>query len=910
MVEVKVQDKTIDMKRYKYLIFCFFLLVFGQAIGQTIKLKGVVKDTVGVGLEMANVIAIVKETSQMADYAITDSKGRYSLSIPANNIYELKISYIGFDSQSITIDLFGVQDKYTQNIELKEAKSVLDEVEISYEMPVTIKGDTIVYNSDSFRNGTEKKLGDVLEKLPGVEINDEGVIEIEGKQVTKVMVEGKDFFDGDSKVAVENIPANALDKIEVLRNYNEVGQMKGVTNNEDSIAINIRLKKGKDKFWFGEVTAGAGVEDRYLVHPKVFFYSPKTSVSVLTDFNNIGQMPFTTRDYYRFTGGLRNISTRGGTSLNIDNNTVGLATTQNNRANELTTQFGAANFNHNPNKKITFSGFGIYSGTETDIVEETTKTYQDTNDIEKINSGTRQKSELGLLKFSTVYKPATDFQLDYDVFFKLSDQGEKSVRSSELNEMGNGYIAMDNYDKPFSFSQNLNIYKTYDSKNIMAFEGQYLYQKELPFLQSVSDILNIEPSLSPPLNTSQDLYNLNQDKTITTGRLDAKVDYYYLLNDQSHLNINAGTLLSSQNFNSNLFQILDDSTENDFTDDKYNNDVSFQFTDIYTSVYYKFVKNKLTVEPGVSFHFYETNDNQLESENSSTLFRVLPDFYANYQFKKAENLRFRYKMTNQFTDVKRLAEGLLFNNYNAVYSGNRYLESAVYHKYSLNYFSFIMYNYTNINASIDYTKKENTIKTDTEFTGIGQDRTSINSLFPDETVTARFRYGRTFRKIKVNLRTNGNYSKNYNIRNGNWFSNNVYSYTYGGDVGTNFNKAPNIKVGYTKSTNDYGDRIFYTDKPFVNIDARFLEHFIFSADYDFYNYHDAAKTISNKYAFLSAELNFRIADSPWEYAISGTNLLDTESLNRDSVSIAANTVTSSSYFVQPRFIMFILKYNL
>ena len=123
----------------------------------------------------------------------------------------------------------------------------LDEVEVTYEMPISVKGDTIVYDTDSFVTGTEKKLKDVLANLPGVEINDDGQIEVEGKKVTKVMVEGKDFFDGDSKLAADNIPANALDKIEVLRNFNEVTQMKGLTNDTDNVALNIKLKKGKKR---------------------------------------------------------------------------------------------------------------------------------------------------------------------------------------------------------------------------------------------------------------------------------------------------------------------------------------------------------------------------------------------------------------------------------------------------------------------------------------------------------------------------------------------------------------------------------------------------------------------------------------------------------------------------------------
>jgi hypothetical protein len=89
----------------------------------------------------------------------------------------------------------------------------------------------------------------------------DGNITVEGKSVQKIMVEGKDFFDGDTKIATKNIPANALDKIQVLRNYNEVTNLKGLENNEENVAINIKLKEGKKNFWFGDITAGAGAWD-------------------------------------------------------------------------------------------------------------------------------------------------------------------------------------------------------------------------------------------------------------------------------------------------------------------------------------------------------------------------------------------------------------------------------------------------------------------------------------------------------------------------------------------------------------------------------------------------------------------------------------------------------------------------
>ncbi len=90
-------------------------------------------------------------------------------------------------------------------------------------MPVLIRGDTLIYDADSFKNGSERKLEDIIDKLPGVEINASGQIEVEGKVVNKLMVNGKDFFDGDTKIATKNIPSSTVDKIQVLKNYGEWG---------------------------------------------------------------------------------------------------------------------------------------------------------------------------------------------------------------------------------------------------------------------------------------------------------------------------------------------------------------------------------------------------------------------------------------------------------------------------------------------------------------------------------------------------------------------------------------------------------------------------------------------------------------------------------------------------------------
>src|SRR5690606_23730559 len=259
-----------------------------------------------------------------------------------NTTYTVQVSYVGMKTADETLETKDAN--ITKDFVLKY-DNTLDEVELIYEMPVTVSGDTLVYNADSFNTGTERKLEDVLKNLPGVEVNDDGEIEVEGKKVGKVMVEGKDFFDGDSKLATKNIPASAVDKVQVLKNFSEVGQLSGVTNNQDNIAINIKLKEGKTNFWFGDITGGGGFSNDdalYLLQPKLFYYSPKYSVNVIGDINNIGEVAFTRRDYFNFSGGFRMPSRQSGTNINLGSNALGFLSLQNNRAKAIYTKFGAA----------------------------------------------------------------------------------------------------------------------------------------------------------------------------------------------------------------------------------------------------------------------------------------------------------------------------------------------------------------------------------------------------------------------------------------------------------------------------------------------------------------------------------------------------------------------------------------
>jgi hypothetical protein len=164
------------------IIYTLLLLLTTNLTFSQIKMKGLVKDSLNNPLELANVILINKETSALESFAISNANGEYKLSLQKNTSYNLQVSYIGMESISRQID--SKENDINKDFTLSQS-NVLDAVELTYEMPVKISGDTLIYNADSFNTGTERKLEDVLKNLPGVEVNDDGQIEVEGKVVGK-----------------------------------------------------------------------------------------------------------------------------------------------------------------------------------------------------------------------------------------------------------------------------------------------------------------------------------------------------------------------------------------------------------------------------------------------------------------------------------------------------------------------------------------------------------------------------------------------------------------------------------------------------------------------------------------------------------------------------------------------------
>ena len=818
-------------------IFIFFLLLSLTSYGQ-VKLEGIVKDSLKAPLESASLVAIDQKTNNLESYVLTDINGKYKLNLKNNSNYKIQVSYIGLRTINETLDT--KEADILKDFVLR-SDIALDEVIVK--MPVVVRGDTLIYDADSFKNGSERKLEDIIDKLPGVEINESGQIEVEGKVVNKLMVNGKDFFDGDTKIGTKNIPSSAVDKIQVLRNYAEVGQLSGVRNNQNNFAINIKLKQGKESFWFGNVTAGAGDspdEKLYLVQPKLFYYNPKYSINFISDLNNIGEVALSRRDIRGFGGGFNAPSRQSGTSINLGDNSLNFLTNQRN-ALKIENKLATMNFSYSPKKSLDLSGFLIYNNSR--ILSNEFNRIQYTNpDLGIPDEATEQSntelSNQGLLKLSASYKPNGMNQVDYDILARISNDSQTKNNFSSI--LGN----TDQLDEvtPFSINQNLSYYYTLDENNIFAFAAQNLIKNENPFYNAVlennSDELDPFDSTASALglDTSRENYNLSQNKKILSNQLDAKLDYYHIINPKSNINLTLGTLLSRQEFNSNIFQFLTSGSDLQpiplFNNGLAKNDIEYTFTDVYLGAHYRFKTGIFTFTPGFSVHAYGNKNIQFGETVSDKFLKVLPDFETRIQLKKGESLTFNYNMRNQFTDVTRLARGLVFNDYNSLQYGEPDLQNALSHNLSLLYSSFNLFNYTNVFARASYSNNIDQIRGLTNFENVIRTSTFFNSNFADENFNIFGRIQRTFGKVRASLNTNFNYSKINQFIQDRQSLNERFTQTFTPGIRTNFKVAPNISLRYRYSitNNIQGSREtkFITKVPSLEFDAFIVEKFNYS----------------------------------------------------------------------------------
>lgn len=356
---------------YQFALCVLIMLAHLPGYAQT-KIMGSVKGTVVDSITKDPVDLVSISIKNAADaYVVqttsTGTDGRFSAkNIPAGK-YEAWFSFIGFKSAKVAFEITTMGQvidlgtiNFSPGLDLREV------IVQGERAPVTVKRDTVEYNAGSFKTQENDNTEELLKKLPGVEVDKDGKIMSGGKIVSKVLVEGKEFFGSDPKAATRNLPADAISKVQVIDDKTDNSKNTGIDDGQRDKVINLTLKEDKKRGWFGNAAAAGGSSDRYLAQLNMNHFNKDKQLSFLTLSNNVNQSGFSWDDLTNFSGGdVSNTFGSSDGSIRINVNRNGSADVNGvfsgvGNGGLIKTNSGGINFSNNYGKKKQLKLNGSY----------------------------------------------------------------------------------------------------------------------------------------------------------------------------------------------------------------------------------------------------------------------------------------------------------------------------------------------------------------------------------------------------------------------------------------------------------------------------------------------------------------------------------------------------------------------
>lgn len=314
----------------------YFLLILGslflflnpaqarEKVKETIIEGTVLEAETGSPLQQATVRLLTLADSSLIKGTVAATGGKFSMSVRESGTFLISISFIGFETLYRRISLPAQSGKLQLGrLKISESSLLLQEAIVEGKAPdIVLKEDTVEYNADSYKLPASSMVEDLVKKLPGVEIDEDGNITAGGKTISKILVDGKEFFGNDIQVALKNINAELLDKLQVIDRKSEESRLTGIDDGEEEKIINLTIKKGMKKGWFGNLSGSYGSRDRYESSAMANRFVGNNQYSVLGGINNTNNAGFSDMGNNMYAGSNMRGNSGGGltTAGNIGSN--------------------------------------------------------------------------------------------------------------------------------------------------------------------------------------------------------------------------------------------------------------------------------------------------------------------------------------------------------------------------------------------------------------------------------------------------------------------------------------------------------------------------------------------------------------------------------------------------------------
>ncbi len=667
--------------------------------------SGIIKDTkTSETIPFAPVAVISTKDSSLIKGAVSDENGNFKIeSLPFGN-YLLKFSILGY--QTLKTESFSLnesqQEKNFGIIKLKTSVTSLKTITVAgTQERVQQSGDTIGYNAKAYKTNPDANAEDLISKMPGI-TSENGTVKAHGEDVKQVLVDGKPFFGDDPNMALKNIPAEIIDKIQIYDKASDQAQFTGFDDGQSNKTINIVTKNGMNNGQFGKIYAGYGTDDRYIVGGNINLFTGDRRISILGLSNNINQQNFSTQDLLGATGGSTGGQGRGGMGgkpgggsghqggggpggNSINNFLVGP------QSGISTTQAIGLNYSDKWGQKIKVTGSYFFNQTDNKNSATLTRDYITSKDSGLYyNENNESRNQNYNHRFNVKFELKLDSSNSITITPKLNLQYNKAnstvfgnnIRTNENSLESQTNNINSSYNAGYTFSNNILLQHKFEKRG-----------------RTIS--WNIGTDMNNKSGNSS-LYSLSK---------------YYFLNDSSitdqHSTQNTkGYTLSSSlvytepldSFSKLMFTYTPSYTNNN-TDKETNNfnSINDNYSSLDTLLSNKYKSIALSNRGGIGYNLNKKKYMFMTSLNvqyatlngnqnfpvafvvDKTFFSILPQAMLNYKFSQGTNLRIMYRTSTNTPSITQLQNVINNSNPLLLSTGNPNLKQDFQHTLIVRY---------------------------------------------------------------------------------------------------------------------------------------------------------------------------------------------------------------------------------
>lgn len=859
-----------------------FFIVISNCYSQHV-LKGNIKDfDSNKGVAAVNVLVKTIDGS-LINFAESNEDGFYEVEL-SNDIKKIVIetSIISHIVESKTLNFLGdTEQVYIRDFILKKRINKIEEVYIVGKRPISLKKDTTVYNINRFKDGSERVVEDILRKLPGISISDNGKINFKGKQVISLLLDGDDIFNSNYTIGTKNIDSEIIEAVEAIEDYNKNPLLKGVKTSND-VAVNLILKKGKTDI-SGNAEIGLGIKDRTYLNTNLISVSKKTKGFFILSHNNVGE----NNSPFNFISNSVDISKAG----EIDKRTANLATSNNfnsilmdERVRINNNYFGSLNalykIDNKSSLKLNYSSF-----------YDSLKRRESYSTTYKIDN-----SNINIYNETSYSKTPSINIFDFEYLNRLNKKSYFTFSSKyDIQNIENSAIGFNNDD---FFNNTTNSKDSFLNSNI---EYTYKINKGKALQLNTNFSFNNIPQYVTVKSNSQDLNQVVQSKKTT---FNFKTTYLSsAVNNET--TITMGYDFKEDNLNSQLSGInVGQST---------NNDIYYKLTKPFANFSFNINYKKWQFITSLDNELVNVNINDLNTKkNNTTVFAVKPYVSIDYNLNKIASFYGNYKLSNNLPNISNVYSGLVLTDNRTLINNSFEFNLFNYQSSTIGYRINDFYNLFQFNISVNYNFNKYGYINELN---VSEDRdfyTQIVSVSNNK----RFYLNLNFEKYIHFLRSTLNIKSNYSIRdyqsiinNSGIVNNTNKSFNAKFGIRTGFKSGFNVENKLTLSNNIFENNIsgsFSNTSLQNNFKIKYIKNrFQFVLDSEYYNSNLTQVGLSD--FFLDGSMIYKSKNEKFEYRLNAINIFNNKTYSNLNVSDFSESLFIQN--LQERSLLFTAKFR-